>query len=920
MAREQWRRAGLESFLADPVESYILPIVADVAWRSEAARAQASRELAAALGERYTIENVIGVGGMATVYLAHDRSLGRAVAVKVLHGAIADSVGAERFVQEIQLTARLEHSRVVPVYERGDASGLLFFVMRYFASGSLRQHIEHHGPLSIAMALAVARDVAAALDHAHTHGVVHRDIKPANILLEGKTAFVADFGIAQLVDAAGANKLTDRGVVIGTPEYMSPEQAEPGSLPNRRSDVYSLGCVLYEMLGGEPPYTGPTRADVLAKHASAAIPDISILRSTVTPPMRRVVEKALQKSPADRFETCGDFINAFDAATREAPARPTMPRRSTMVAEAGWVIALAAVAFVLTTSTESKRPAALTQFEIALPESVSFWSGWGKKVAISRDGRRMLFIGERDAKRHIYVQELESPRPTLVGGTEAASYPEFSPDGRWILFTIATLPGQAKIYKVPIEGGTPALIVDSAGAPSSWTDDGRILYTRRGAQLHSITSEGRDDHVVARRARGGGGFGVVEPLPGSRYALVGFRGPARAGAIGGAPGIGLLNLADGSEIDLGLNGYQPRYVRDGYVVFVGSGGQLFAARFSLRRRAVADSPRMLAGISLGPEMHAKDFAVSDNGILLYRADGDYLPRRLVAVDTNGVESDLGASERLYDQPRVSPDGRYIAVTILCPHGGCGDVWMFDVRDRTVTPVTTDSLGKAPAWGGKGDRVEFVRDDKNGPAIVSRRLDGSGDSVVFRSAMTDSISVRQIAHDARGGSAVLRGARARPGSGSDLFIAPETNLHAMTPLVASRYNEIGARLAPGGRVVAYQSDESGQREVYLRPLTDGQRVAVSVAGGFNPVWSRDGKTIFYRTLDGWIAAASVSLTSGISVGSRRMLFRDVYERPPSQDAYDAFPDGRLVFIKPSLARDGITIVSEWRRLISTDQKP
>jgi serine/threonine-protein kinase len=316
---ERWRPGSFESFLDDKVESYISPIANDIALRSEAARSQTPRELAAALGERYSVGSVIGVGGMATVYLAHDQAFGRAVAVKVLHSALADSLGVGRFMQEIEVTARLEHSRIVPVHERGEAAGLLYFVMRYFEAGSLRQHIEREGKLTIPNAISIARDVAQALDYAHARGVIHRDVKPANILLEGLNAFVADFGISKLVDVAGSGRLTSRGVVVGTPEYMSPEQAEPGGRLDGRSDVYSLGCVVYEMLAGEPPYAATSRRDVLAKHAAAAIPDLSILRPIVTLAMRQSVEKALQKSPADRYRTCGEFVAALESAAREAP-------------------------------------------------------------------------------------------------------------------------------------------------------------------------------------------------------------------------------------------------------------------------------------------------------------------------------------------------------------------------------------------------------------------------------------------------------------------------------------------------------------------------------------------------------------------------------------------------------------------------
>jgi tRNA A-37 threonylcarbamoyl transferase component Bud32 len=318
---------GPEAFLAEPIEAYMRPVLADIAARSESAAARAPLQLTTALAHRYRIAGVIGRGGMSTVYLAHDQALGRSVAIKVLLPALADSIGADRFAQEIEITARLEHSRIVPVHERGDADGLLYFVMRHCDGGSLRQRIDEERQLPIPAAIDVARDVARALDHAHSRGVIHRDVKPENILLEGGSAFVADFGIARLIDAAGRDRLTRTGVIVGTAEYMSPEQADPGARLDGRSDVYALACVLYEMLAGEPPYGGRTRQDVLAKHATAAIPDLTVVRATVTPGMQRVMRAALQKSPADRHATCGEFVAAFEAAMAEAPARSS-PRRA----------------------------------------------------------------------------------------------------------------------------------------------------------------------------------------------------------------------------------------------------------------------------------------------------------------------------------------------------------------------------------------------------------------------------------------------------------------------------------------------------------------------------------------------------------------------------------------------------------------
>jgi len=328
-----------DEFLRDPIETYVRPVLQDLAKQAS----QIPPALIQALAPRYTIVRELGQGGMARVYLAFDESLRRHVAVKVLQPEVSDAVTAERFEREIEMTAQLHHSRIVPVHDRGAAAGLLYYVMQHFEGGSLRERLERSGPLSISDAIAISKDVAGALDYAHAHGIVHRDIKPENILLEAEGAFVADFGVARLVEAE-RKKLTQTGMVIGTPYYMSPEQADAGLAVDGRSDVYALGCVVYEMLAGEPPFTGPDRRAVLAKHAAAPTPDLTLVRNTVTPAMQEVIATALQKTPADRYPTAGAFVAALERASISGTLPPSRKRRKIAIAATVGLVAVGAIA------------------------------------------------------------------------------------------------------------------------------------------------------------------------------------------------------------------------------------------------------------------------------------------------------------------------------------------------------------------------------------------------------------------------------------------------------------------------------------------------------------------------------------------------------------------------------------------------
>ena len=264
--------------------------------------------LNAALEGRYRIESELGEGGMATVYLAEDIKHERKVALKVLKPELAAVVGAERFLAEIKTTANLQHPHILPLHDSGDADGFLFYVMPYVEGESLREKLDREHQLSIDEAVRLTTDIAEALGAAHEHGVVHRDIKPANILLSRGRPLVADFGIALAVDAVGGGRLTETGLLIGTPHYMSPEQAAGESHIDARSDIYSLAAMLYEMLAGEPPYTGRTPQVVLAKRLTDPVPSVRRLRDKVPESVDEAIQRALAPVPADRFATTADFV------------------------------------------------------------------------------------------------------------------------------------------------------------------------------------------------------------------------------------------------------------------------------------------------------------------------------------------------------------------------------------------------------------------------------------------------------------------------------------------------------------------------------------------------------------------------------------------------------------------------------------
>ena len=304
--------------------------------------------LRAALAGRYTIEDELGRGGMATVYLGRDLKHHRAVAIKVLQPELAAVLGPDRFVREIEIAAGFTHPHILPLHDSGEADGFLYYVMPYVEGESLRDRLNREKQLPVDDATQIAREVASALAYAHSHDVVHRDIKPENIMLVSGQAVVSDFGIARGISKAGGEKLTATGVSVGTPIYMSPEQAAGGGQLDGRSDIYSLGCVLYEMLAGQPPFTGPTAESVLHQHLVADPPDITAIRGAVPAPVEAVIRRALAKAPADRFATAAQCAEALAPIFGPPPAPSHPPRRvrrrAAIAALVGVVIVIAAVA------------------------------------------------------------------------------------------------------------------------------------------------------------------------------------------------------------------------------------------------------------------------------------------------------------------------------------------------------------------------------------------------------------------------------------------------------------------------------------------------------------------------------------------------------------------------------------------------
>ena len=610
--------------------------------------------LNAALEGRYRVEREISEGGMATVYLAHDERHSRNVALKVLKAELAAVVGAERFLAEIETTAKLTHPHILPLFDSGEADGFLFFVTPYIEGDTLRDKIDREKQLGIEDALDITKKVASALDYAHEHGVVHRDIKPGNILLSEKgEPTVADFGIALAVAQAGGGRVTETGLSVGTPHYMSPEQATGDRDVDPRTDVYALGCVLYEMLVGEPPYSGTTAQAVLAKILTDPTPAPTRVRVSIPPNVDAAIRKALEKLPADRFTSAQDFSQALG----DRGFRHGEEVASGVVTGLGlWnplsipATALALV-FAVTTAWSLLRPEPPRPVQRQVLGTQD-WAGLevpvGRFAAIAPDGSSMILPIQSGDGDQLALKLRGSTEINPIPGTEGASDVVYSPDGEWILYSIGP-----ELFKRPLVGGSPIRIAEDAPTTGglvglSWLDDGTILYEQFGQE------PGRSTRRVARISEDGGEpldvvFGASEEqvavtwvhgLPGARGALVVACPGTRC--VLDATQLHMVDLEDLSSEVLFDGLARAWYVPTGHIVYVRADGAVLAQPFDLTTLELAGS-----SLPLFDGVRTADFAgnsgmadmvLGPDGTLLY-VEGPSMAtteeQRLVIVDLEG---------------------------------------------------------------------------------------------------------------------------------------------------------------------------------------------------------------------------------------------------------------------------------------------
>ena len=870
--------------------------------------------LTTALADRYRVERELGQGGMATVYLAHDIKHERDVAIKVLHPDLGAALGAERFLSEIKTTAKLQHPHILPLLDSGAADGLLYYVMPFVRGETLRARLARERQLPIADAVRIAREVAGALDHAHKQGIIHRDIKPENILLQDGAAVVADFGIALAVQQAGGQRMTQTGLSLGTPQYMSPEQAMGERTVDARSDVYALGAVTYEMLTGEAPFSGATAQAIVAKVLSS-MPDVpSVVRRNVPPSLDHAVMQALEKLPADRTSSAQEFASALMSTSVEGPAASravAAPSRS-RVGVIGWGVAvfstLAAVWFALRPPPTSADTEAV--FTIITPQNLAVARA-ARWLAIAPDGQTVAFLGDSLGVSRVYVRSLQSLAAKRLDGTEGAVYMTFSPDSRSIAFVAGS-----QVRRLPVEGGTSTLVSDQYGEGGLlWMPDNSIIFTRAGGRLglSVVSASGGKLQTITRSDSLAGqshGWGIL--LPDGRHIALSNRGPSGRDDD-------FLAIADpstGKFTVSTIRSQTPLTYVDGHLIYIGEAGDVNAVRVDLETLAFLGDPIGLT-LPLTSGLNIEQGAlVAKNGSLYFTTGS---PQQLLArIQRSGLSTIDSAAPSVYRHPRLSPDTRRVAFEIPeALSSTTGQIWVRDLAQGTRVRLSPRN-GDRPAWSPDGRRVYFISrpESRDESWINVRAADGSdppatvpvpglqpGDRPVSLAPLPDGRTLLVLIENA---------ARKRHLYRLTLGDAP-----TLTPLPIGGETLLEFALSKDGKWIAYVSNESGQSDIYVSALDGGPRTQVSGGdGGVEPMWAADGTHLVYR---GTLALrkmmeATLDLTGAPRVVSRNAI-ADREELPPGYYGhanYDVFPDRSLLAVRQPGQDVRFAIALGWRQ--------
>ncbi len=905
----------------------------------------------------YEILAPLGAGGMGEVYCARDPRLERQVAIKVLPQAVAgDPERLSRFEREAKVLAALHHPHiaVLHAFETAAEGSTPFLVMELVEGPTLADRLAG-GALPLDEALALAREIASALEYAHERGVVHRDLKPANVKLSRDGAVkVLDFGLAKALapetpesgeaDLTHSPTLTQEGtragILLGTAAYMSPEQAR-GKSADRRADVWAFGCVLYEMLTGRRAFAGETVADTLAAILKSEV-DWGALPAETPGQVWRLLRRCLAKDPARRLRDLGDarleIEEALAAPTVEetpAPSPVAAPARRPAAWSDRWsspwaVAAWAVLGLVLAAPwiwrsvfdrAAPPRAAAAVRLAWNLPPGAALpmTEEESPMVAIAPDGSLLaasLVVG--GGEQRIYIRSLATLETRALPGTERGYNPFFSHDGRWLGFF-----ADGKLKKTPTAGGTVVTLADAADSRgATWLPDDTILFSPGTSVGLSRVPAGGGTPATATTLdpeRGERTHRWPHALPGGEAALFTVGTAESPESYEDSP-IDAVELATGRRVRVLEGASMAAYLAPAGQLVFGRGGTLFAVPFDARALRTTGPPHpVLPGVLSAIDTGAVHFAVADDGMLVYATGGTNVAQSRFAWQSRRGEIELlPLPAANYAAFSLSPDGRRIAVEV--EGGRVNEIWIHDLERGTSSRLTFDVNAHVPLWMPDGERVVFVATEPGpeGVRLLAARADGSGEAEELLVTSQRGLFPYSVSSD---GTRLLYNAEV-PGSQAAIFSLPLTGERVPEPFVSTPGDEGLAAFSPDGHLVAYASSESGRFEVYVRPFPGpGGRWQVTSGGGSEPRWSASGRELFYRGPAG-IEVVAVDTSAGFAAGAPQRLPGPARWATRADIYYNVAPDGeRFLVLRPAseeVAPTELVVVLRWgeevRRLV------
>ena len=872
-------------------------------------------QLKESLSERYDIKREIGAGGMATVYLAQDLRHDRPVALKLLNPELGAVLGVERFLAEIRVTANLQHPNLLPLFDSGATDGLLYYVMPFVEGESLRNRLEREKQLPVDEAVRMTVAIANALDYAHSHGVIHRDLKPENILLQAGQPVIADFGIALAVSNAGGNRITQTGLSLGTPQYMSPEQATGDRVIDGRSDIYSLGAVAYEMLTGDPPHTGSTSQAIIARMLTEKPRSMRTSRAAIPEHVEFAVQHALEKLPADRFSTAREFADAIQGRSTAATAAHDQElhaaalkgdwksRRRDPITVGLAVFGLAAVVvagYALTAlrRESSRPPAPVARYVVWAPDSSRPATNYPWPGAISPNGGVVVYTPSNGHGLVALRSDQLDPRP--IPGTEDAAQVIFSPDGEWVGFE-----SNGKFRKVRLDGTSPIAVSDGASYNGAdWTTRDEIILGSEGKMrgLSKVSASGGTLKEFAKPDTSKGETDYLWPIAspdGKSVVFTIWKGSLASATLASVS-------TDGGKVSaLDLQAIRPLAIVDRTLVYVQADGAVMAVKLNGAMNKTDGAPLPVLDpvtVSAGLNGNSEIF-VSRAGALLTSRGGT--SSQLVWFAKDGSTTPVFRDVHRFGAPRLSPDGRRIAVAVT--EQGTTAVWIYDLGSRTFSRLTSTTSAALPAWSPDGTKIFFLGlDDKDHFAFWSQSADGGTDAEKIADALGPTTSIA-VAPDGR--SLALA---SFTDNSFKLFRLSIDSAGKTSPYLVDNANNIQPAFSPDGRWLAFASDQSGRSEVVMRSYPNpAMRLQISAGGGTEPVWSSDGTRILYRAGNALISA-QVTTSPNLRVVVRDTVNANVGSILTSNSTgYDLSRDGRFLGRLTNKDDFQLVAVPNWR---------